>query len=92
MIPSITRPGKNHFSESEAAVVLGVSVEELRALIQRHILKSEEDAHNVATTVFQPSDLLILRMILGGMRSPQAAASNEAESAQPASAGASLEQ
>ena len=67
-----TRPTKSHYSESEAASALGVSVDELRTLIRSHIVKAEEDMVNVPTTTFQPSDLLVLRMILRGMRAPQA--------------------
>lgn len=68
------RPNKSHYSESEAAFALGVSVDELRTLIRSHIVKAEEDMANLPTTSFQPSDLLVLRMILNGMRSsPQGA-------------------
>ncbi|MBI4904071.1 MAG: hypothetical protein HY820_10580 [Acidobacteria bacterium] len=68
-----TRPNKSHYSESEAASALGVSVNELRTLIRSHIVKAEEDMVNVPTTTFQPSDLLVLRMILRGMKTPQVA-------------------
>lgn len=74
-----TRPTKSHYSESEAASSLGVSVEELRTLIRSHIVKAEEDMANVPTTTFQPSDLLVLRMILSGMRT-----AHVAEAATPA--------
>jgi len=67
MTPTI-KPTKSHYSESEAAVALGVSVDDLRALIRRHLLKPDEDPSTVASATFQPSDLLILRMVLSGMR------------------------
>jgi hypothetical protein len=68
MLPTTTRSQKSHYSESEAAVALGLSVEELRSLVRNHILKNnEEDASHVASATYQPSDLLILRMVLRGM-------------------------
>jgi len=67
MLPTI-RPQKSHYSESEAAVALGLSVEELRTLVRSHILRNnEEDATNVPSATYQPSDLLILRMVLRGL-------------------------
>lgn len=84
MTPVPSRPAKGHYSESEAAVALGVSVDDLRALIRSHILKSEEDASHVPSTTFQPSDLLVLRMLLGGLRPQEAPLS--AETVQSASA------
>lgn len=68
---TVTRPTKSHYSESEAASALGVSVDHLRTLIRSHIVRAEEDMANVPTTTFQPSDLLILRMILNGMKAPE---------------------
>ncbi|HUQ95705.1 MAG TPA: hypothetical protein VM120_28765 [Bryobacteraceae bacterium] len=67
MIP-LTKPAKSHYSEDEAALVLGVSVDDLRALIRNHIAKGEEEMANVASATYQPSDLLVLRMILGGFK------------------------
>lgn len=68
MLPTTTRPQKSHYSESEAAVALGLSVDELRTLVRSHILKNnEEDATNVPSATYQPSDLLILRMVLRGL-------------------------
>lgn len=61
------KPIKSHYSEHEAASSLGVSVEQLRTLIRSHIVKTDDDMANVPATTFQPSDLLILRMILNGM-------------------------
>jgi hypothetical protein len=67
MTPTI-KPTKSHYSEAEAAVALGVSIDDLRTLIRRHLLKPDEDPSTVASATFQPSDLLILRMVLSGMR------------------------
>lgn len=59
----LSRRGKSQFTETEAAEELGVSVERLRVLIRRHIVTSDEDLTNVPIASFQPSDLLILRML-----------------------------
>jgi hypothetical protein len=60
------------YSENEAAQMLGLSVGELRILVKNHIVKEEETA-NGTVTVFQASDLLVLR-ILAGMSNQQQAA------------------
>jgi hypothetical protein len=54
---------KAQFSEAEAAQQLGISVEEMRTLIRRHIVVEESDVNNVPMTSFLPSDLLILRLL-----------------------------
>jgi len=54
---------KPQYSESEAAKELGVSVEELRALIRSHIAQTDEDLRNVPVTSFHPSDLLVLKLL-----------------------------
>ncbi|MBL8212110.1 MAG: hypothetical protein JNK87_15445 [Bryobacterales bacterium] len=72
MSPTPTnRSAKSHYTESEAAVALGVSVEQLRTLIRSHIVKTDEDMAHVAAATYQPSDLLVLRMILKGMSTAQ---------------------
>jgi len=60
-----SRPGKSQYSAVEAAEELGVSVERLRDLIRNHVTEREEDLGNVNVTTFQPSDLLILRLLAG---------------------------
>jgi hypothetical protein len=60
-----TRPLKSHYSESEAAASLGVSVDELRHMVRLHIVSDEEDITKLPITTFQPSDLLILRLLSG---------------------------
>ena len=52
--------------------MLSVSVEQLRTLVRDHIV-NEDDPENGAVTVFQPSDLLVLR-ILAGMSGQASAA------------------
>ena len=59
---------KSQYSEAEAAEALGVSVEHLQALIKNYVVVAEEDLSNVPNAVFQPSDLLLLR-ILSGLQS-----------------------
>ena len=60
------RPGKSQYSETEAAEELGVSVAQLRTMIRSHVVEHDEDLNNVPATTFQPSDLLILRLLAGG--------------------------
>ena len=54
---------KAQYTESEAAHQLDVSIEELRVLIRQHIIIDEADTSNVPMTTFQPSDLLVLRLM-----------------------------
>lgn len=56
---------KSQYSELEAAQELGVTVDQLRALIRSHIAQSEEDLNHVSTTSFHPSDLLVLKILSG---------------------------
>ena len=67
----VTRPTKSHFNETEAAEELGISVERLRTLIRSHVVEKEEDLTNVPVTTFQPSDLLILRLLAGMPTDPR---------------------
>jgi len=59
----LSRTGKSQYSESEAAEELGVSVEQLRTMIRSHVVDRDEDLNNVPVTTFQPSDLLVLRLL-----------------------------
>ncbi len=61
----ISKPvvNKAQYTETEAAQQLGVSIEEFRLLIRRHIVVDEADSSNVPMTSFQPSDLLVLRLM-----------------------------
>jgi len=68
-----TRTGKSHYSETEAAEELGISVLELRTIIRSHVVDREEDLNNVPTTTFQPSDLLLLRLMTGKSLNPNEA-------------------
>ena len=57
------KTNKSHYSEVEAADALGVSVEKLREVIKSHVVVAEEDLSNVPNATFQPSDLLLLRIL-----------------------------
>lgn len=58
-----TKPAKSQYSETEAAAVLGVSVEELRTIIKLHITGKEEGGDESKATTFRPSDLALLRIL-----------------------------
>lgn len=66
----VTRLAKSQYSEIEAAEELGVSVDQLRVIIRSHVVERDEDLNNVPVTTFQPSDLLILRLLAGRGSSP----------------------
>lgn len=59
----LSRTGKSQYSETEAAEELGVSVEKLRTMIRSHVVDRDEDLTNIPVTTFQPSDILILRLL-----------------------------
>lgn len=61
-----SRSTKSQYTEVEAAEELGISIEQLRTMIRSHVVDRDEDLNNIPATSFQPSDLLILRL-LGGM-------------------------
>jgi len=56
---------KTQYSEVEAAQELGVTVEQLRVLIRRHIAQTDEDLNHIAIAIFHPSDLLLLKILAG---------------------------
>ena len=62
----MNKSAKSQYTETEAAEELGVSVQQLRTLIRSHVVDRDEDLNNVPVTTFQPSDLLILRLLTGG--------------------------
>jgi hypothetical protein len=67
----LTRSVKSQYSEVEAAEELGVSVDKLRTMIRSHVVDRDEDLTNVPVTTFQPSDLLILKLLAGMPTSPR---------------------
>ena len=71
MIMSLpARPTKSQYTEAEAAEELGISLEQLRTMIRSHVVDRDEDLNNVPATTFQPSDLLILRLLAGMPTNP----------------------
>jgi hypothetical protein len=64
-VMQLMRTGKSQYSETEAAEELGISVAQLRTMIRSHVVDRDEDLSNVPATTFQPSDLLILRLLAG---------------------------
>ncbi len=63
MQATTARPPKSQYSEIEAAEELGISVTELRGMIRSHVVDRDEDINNVPATTFQPSDLIVLRLL-----------------------------
>lgn len=60
------RPPKGFFSELEVAATIGVSVEQLRSLVRSHIVQAEEDIDKIPKAWYQPSDVVLLRMLVAG--------------------------
>lgn len=54
---------KTQFSEIEAAVELGVTVEQLRSLIRSHIVDNDVDSSSFAVANLHASDLLVLKIL-----------------------------
>ena len=67
---TIVQPHKAQYSETEAAEALGVSINELRRLIRHHIVGGEGDLALLSHASFQPSDLLLLRILAGQCPQP----------------------
>ncbi len=65
----LTRSSKAQYTEVEAAEELGVSIDQLRTMIRSHVVERDEDLTNVPVTTFQPSDLLVLRLLAGRQKS-----------------------
>jgi hypothetical protein len=60
----LARPQKRQFTEEEAAEFLGVSIDQLRSLVHKHILNEDEGGGAPAgLAVYQRSDLLLLRLL-----------------------------
>ena len=64
------KPRKAQYSEGEAAEALGVTIEEFRRLIRHHIVSGEDDIPPLSQANFQPSDLLLLRILAGQCPQP----------------------
>ena len=59
----IARSPNAQFSEDEAAMLVGVSVEKLRTLVEHQILKGEGQTDPEAPITFSRSDLVVLRVL-----------------------------
>jgi hypothetical protein len=59
----MSKPGKAQYSENEVANELGVSVDRLRSLIRERVMPNDEDIRQTSILTFQPSDLLLLRLL-----------------------------
>ena len=57
------RPGKAQYTENEVANELGVSVDRLRSFIRERVMLNDEDARQTSILMFQPSDVLLLRLL-----------------------------
>lgn len=82
-LPETPRTVKMQYTEVEAAEELGITVTELRTMIRHHVVEQEEDVRNVPQTTFQPSDLLVLRLLGGSKFSPNALSSNPSDPKSP---------
>jgi hypothetical protein len=64
----LSKMTKTQYSEAEAASALGVTVHELRALIRKHIAGADVDSVP-PLSVFEPSDVVILKLLTGRLNS-----------------------
>ncbi len=65
-----TRGPKPYFNETVAARFMGMTIEELRSLIRRQIVLSEEEMQNCPKATFSPADLVVLTLLAGKTYSP----------------------
>jgi hypothetical protein len=61
------RPPKGFYSEMEVAATIGVSVDQLRSLVRSYIVQAEEDVDKIPKAWYQPSDVVLLRMLVSGL-------------------------
>ena len=54
--------GKLEYTLQEAAMTLGLSAEELRALLKEHVIKDDAD-QDLSVLTLRPTDLLLLKML-----------------------------
>jgi len=59
------KPPKEYFTPEEAAKVLGLSLDQFRVLVRKHIARTDEDMAHVHDTVYHQSDLFVLRWVTG---------------------------
>jgi hypothetical protein len=53
--------GKSEYTETEAASILGMSVDQLRALVRQHVV-TEDEGEGIVTS-YRQTDLLMLKML-----------------------------
>jgi hypothetical protein len=71
MTPTLSpKPAKSQYTEVEVAEELGITLDQLRTMIRSHVVDRDEDLSNIPVTSFQPSDLLILRLLAGMPTNP----------------------
>ena len=63
MMHTLFKPGKSQYTEHEVADELGVSLERLRSLIRERVMPGDDDVRQTSLVSFQPSDLLLLRLL-----------------------------
>ena len=59
----VSKQPRLQYSESEAAEILGITVEQLRSLVKSHIVKDESDSAAVSVSSFHATDLVLLRIL-----------------------------
>ncbi len=69
-----SKPGKSLYSENEAAAMVGVSVEELRTLVRKIAGHSDDSAEDIKGAMYQPRDLVLLKLCLAGVQTAASAA------------------
>jgi len=57
------KTGKSYYTEAEAARSMGVTIDELRSLIRRHIVETEDDLSNCPKATYYPADLVVLKLL-----------------------------
>ncbi len=57
---------KSEYTVQEAARVLGVSFDELRSMLIRHVLDEIDSIENIPKMRFKPSDLVMLSLVSHG--------------------------
>ena len=62
MLPTL-KPSKSNFTELEAANRLGVTVDQLRVMVQRHIVAGATEAVSTPVATYSSSDLVVLKLL-----------------------------
>lgn len=54
--------GKSEYTEAEAALKLGISIEQLRSLVRQHVTRDDAEL-DLPVPPLKPTDLLLLKML-----------------------------